>query len=116
MKFIITESQFNFRIYDKFLNMLVDKTKIYGGDEFQHGKYDYSAEIKLPHADTPYLLSFNNSEEFTYNSPGRHRMNDWFGLIGLDMDESPDLCYDLWVMYLDRLDIKIKDYINNYLN
>lgn len=116
MKFIITESQFNFRIYDKFLNMLVDKTKIYGGDEFQHGKYDYSAEIKLPYADTPYLLSFNNSEEFTYNSPGRHRMNDWFGLIGLDMDESPDLCYDLWVMYLDRLDIKIKDYINDYLN
>jgi len=116
MKYIITESQLNSKVYNKFLNMLVDKTEIFGGMYYEYNKYEYAAHIKYPYADNPYSLSFNNPESFTFTSPGRYNLKDWFLFIGIDMDESPKLCEELWNDYLDKLQVKIQDYIREYID
>lgn len=117
MRIIITESQFKSRIYDKFLNMLVKETKIFGGKKHKYMKYDYTAFIKYPFSERlPLDLAFNNTEEYTYTTPGGFSMEKWLKLIGINMEESMELGYELWKRYNDMLEDKIKNYIKNFLD
>lgn len=116
MKYIITESQFKDRIYNKFADMLVDKTKIYGIISYEYKKYDYVGNIKYPHSDTIYALAFNDSESYEITSPSRYSLKDWFKMVGVDMDKNPLSAEHLWDIYLDKLEQKIIYYINDYLN
>ena len=43
-------------------------------------------------------------------------MEEWLQLIGVDIKNSPYLGKQLWDEYLDRLRIKVIDYIQNYIN
>jgi hypothetical protein len=116
MKYIITESQFKNRIYDKFLNMLVRETKIFGIKKHKYMKYDYVAFIKYPFSEKiPSDLAFNDPEEYTFTTPGG-LMGEWLKLIGINMEESMELGYELWKKYNDMLEDKIKDYIKNFLD
>ena len=116
MKYIITESQFKTKIYDKFLNKLVKETEIFGGKKHKYMSYEYVAFIKYPHSEKiPSDLAFNDPEEYTFTTPGG-LMEEWLQLIGVDIKNSPYLGKQLWDEYLDRLRIKVIDYIQNYIN
>lgn len=116
MKYIITESQFENKVYGKFLDMLVDKTELFGGKKFKYNKYGYSAHIRFPYSDNSYDLAFNSPSEYTFTSPPRYGLKDWFLFIGVDMDEDYKSGEKLWNLYLDRLEIKVKEYIKNFLD
>ena len=116
MKYIITESQLNSKIYDKFLDMLVDRTEIFGGRRFTYNKFKYVAHILYPYSDNPYDVAFNSPEEYTFTSPGRYNLKNWFSFIGVDMDEEPKLGEKLWHSYLDKVQEKVKQYIDDFLS
>jgi hypothetical protein len=118
MKYIITETQFKLKIYDKFLDMLINETKIFGGKKYKYMKYNYVAFIKYPFSKdgTFYDLAFNSSDEFTFTTPGGFRMGEWVKMIGIDYSKSMELSYSLWEEYTDRLEEKIKNYIDDYIN
>jgi NRPS condensation-like uncharacterized protein len=116
MKYIITESQLNSKVYDKFIDMLVDKTEILNCQYREYRGFDYVANIKYPHTDDPYILAFVDTEEYEFTSPSRYSLKDWFQYIGVDIDESPYLCKTIYEDYLDKLREKIVDYINEYVN
>ena len=116
MKYVITESQFENKIYNKFLDMLVDKTEIFGGRKFKYNKFDYSAHIRFPYSDNSYDLAFNSPSEFTFTSPARYGLRDWFLFVGVDMDEDYKSAEKLWGLYLDKLQVKVQDYIRDFLD
>lgn len=118
MKYIITETQFKLKVYDKFLDMLVNETKIFGGKKYKYMKYNYVAFIKYPFSKnaTPSDLAFNSPDEFVFTIPGGFRMGEWVKLIGIDAEKSMELIDPLWKEYSDRLELKIKKYIDDYIN
>jgi len=116
MEVIIKESQVTNKIYDKFIDMLVDNTEVYDATKFKYRDYEYVAFIKYPYYDNPYNLLFNDEESYNFTTPGRYNLKNWFLFIGIDMDELPHLCEKLWLVYLDKLGIKIKSFIIEYLN
>lgn len=116
MKYIITESQLNEKIYDKFLDMLVDRTTIFGGRRHKYDKFKYVAHIKYPYSDNPYDLAFNTSEEYTFTSPGRYNLKNWFEFVGVDMDKDYKLAESLWKIYLDKVQEKVKLYIDDFFS
>lgn len=97
--------------------MLVNETKIFGGRKHKYMKYEYTAFIKYPNSQRiPSDLAFNNSEEYTYTTPGGYIMTEWLKLIGIDYSKSMELSYSLWKEYSDRLEQKIKKYIDDFIN
>lgn len=119
MKIMVTENQYNelqSKIYHRFLDNLVRDTEIFGGMEYEYRGYNYVAHIRFPHADNPYSLSFNNSDSFTYTTPGRYNLKSFFMLVGVDMDEEPKKAEKLWNMYLDKLEVKVQNYIKEFLD
>lgn len=118
MKLILTEDQYNelqSKLYDRFLDNLVRDTEIFGIIEREYMKYKYTGHIKFPYSDNPYSLAFNDSESFTFTTPGRYNLKSFFMLVGVDMDEEPKKAEKLWNMYLDKLEVKVKRYIKKYL-
>lgn len=121
MKIIITESQFNPRIHNKFLDILVDKTKIFDGKEYGYRSYDntnykYSAKINYPFYKDNFKLNFNDGETYTFEMPGSYNLKDWFALIGVNIDDTPELAKDLREKYLDKLQVKIVKYIKEFID
>jgi len=121
MKIIITESQFNPRIHNKFLDMVVDKTIIFDGKKYayrsyDYGDYEYFAKIKYPFYDGNFRLNFNDEEKYSFEMPGSYNLKDWFALIGVNIDETPKLAEDLREKYLDKLQVKIGKYIKEFID
>ena len=118
MKIIITESQFNPRIHNKFLDMIVDKTKIFDGKKYRYETYDYKylAKIKYPFSDGNFRLNFNNEQSYTFEMPASYNLKDWFELIGVNIDDKPKLAEDLREKYLDKLQVKVTKYIKEFIN
>lgn len=118
MKVIITESQFNSKIRERLIDSLVDKTEV--GDIKRAksfvDKYKYYAQIKYPFYDEPFEIKFNHSEEYTFGMPGLYTLQNWFLMIGVDIDKSFKESEELRGFYLDKLGIKLKGIIDNYLN
>ena len=63
-----------------------------------------------------YDISFNNSEEYVFTMPPLYNMKNWFLMIGVDVDESFTEAEKLRTFYLDKLEVKFKKIINDYLN
>lgn len=119
MKLLLTEDQYGelkTKIYDRFLDNLVRDTEIFGGMEYEYSSYKYVAHIKFPFSDNPYTMSFNNPKSYTFTSPGRYGLKSFFMLVGVDMDETPKKAEKLWEMYLDRLEVKVSNYIKEFLD
>ena len=121
MKIIITESQFNPRIHNKFLDILVDKTKIFDGKEYEYRSYDYTdykylAKINYPFYKDNFKLNFNDEKMYTFEMPGSYNLKDWFALIGVNIDDTPELANDLREKYLDKLQVKIGKYIKEFID
>jgi hypothetical protein len=120
MKIIITESQFNPRIHNKFLDMLVDKTIIFDGKKYAYRSHDYNdyeyfAKIKYPFSDGNFRLNFSDEKKYSFEMPGSYNLKDWFALIGVNIDETPKLAEDLREKYLDKLQVKIGKYIKEFI-
>ena len=118
MKLLLTEGQYGelkSKMYDRFLDFLVRDTEIFGGMEYEYSSYKYVAHIKFPYADNPYTMSFNSPDSYTFTSPGRYNLKSFFMLVGVDMDEEPKKAEKLWDMYLDKLEVKAKRYIKEFL-
>ena len=117
MKIIITESQFNPKIHSRFLDMLVDKTIIFDGKKYGYETYDYEyfAKIKYPFYDGNFRLNFNDEEKYSFEMPGSYNLKDWFALIGVNIDDTPELANDLREKYLDKLQVKIAKYIKEFI-
>lgn len=118
MKVILTERQYdelNLKIIDKFLDMLVKQTRIFGGRKYDYRNYDYVGHISFPHSDNSYDLAFNSPSEYTFTSPSRYGLKEWFLLVGVNMDDEPKKAENLWQMYLDRVEVKVKNYIKDFI-
>ena len=116
MKYVIKESQLNEKLYDRFLDVLVDRTVIFGGRRHKYNKFKYVAHIQYPYSDNPYDLAFNASDDYTFTSPGKYNLKNWFTLVGVDMDKDKELYENLWRKYLDKLNIKVIFYINDFFS
>ena len=119
MKVILTEEQYDkvkYKIYDKFIDMLVRDTEIFGFMKYDYNKYNYVAHMKFPYTDNFYNLAFNNPNEFTFTSPARYNLKSFFMLVGVDMDEEPKKAENLWNEYLDKLEVKVKKSIKKFLD
>lgn len=119
MKVILTEEQYDkvkYKIYDKFIDMLVRDTEIFGFMKYDYNKYSYAAHMKFPYTDNFYNLAFNNPNEFTFTSPARYNLKSFFMLVGVDMDEEPKKAENLWNEYLDKLEVKVKKSIKKFLD
>lgn len=119
MKLILTEEQYdelNLKIYGGLIDMLVKQTKIFGGKQLGYNKFDYTAHILFPYSENSYDLAFNSPSEFTFTSPARYGLKIWFLMVDVDIDKEPKKAEKLWNMYLDKLEVKIKDYIKNFID
>lgn len=120
MKVIITESQFNSKVRERLIDSLVGKTEV---DDIRSirsfvviEKYKYLGKIKYPFHDEQFDIRFNNSEDFTFGMPSLYHLQNWFLLVGVDIDESFKEAEKLRTFYLDKLEVKFKKIINDYLN
>ena len=116
MKVIITESQFNSKVRERLIDSLVDGTKILHIGKRKYDKYKYHGHVYFPFSDNSYDISFNNSEEYVFTMPPLYNMKNWFLMIGVDVDESFTEAEKLRTFYLDKLEVKFKKIINDYLN
>jgi hypothetical protein len=118
MKIILTEEQFDEitpKIYKGFIDSLVKKTKIFDGERYDYRGFQYVARLEFPFYENIYTLTFNSPSDFTFTVPGRYNLKEWFLLVNVDMDKEPKKTEKLWNLYLDVLEVKIKKYIQDFI-
>ena len=116
MKVIITESQFNSKVRERLIDSLVNKTEVDDITPTKGSKYKYHGYINYPFSEEGFDLTFNNSEEYTFGMPALFNLRNWFLMIGVDVEESFKEAEKLRNLYLDKLEIKFRGIINNYLS
>lgn len=116
MKVIITESQFNSRVRERLIDSLVDKTEVDDITPSKRSKYKYHGYINYPFSEEEFNLIFNNSEDYTFGMPALINLQNWFLMVGVDTEKSFKEAEELRSFYLDKLEVKLKGIIDNYLN
>jgi hypothetical protein len=116
MKVIITESQFNSRVRERLIDSLVDKTEVSYIKPMKGDKHKYYGYIKFPFNEHPFNISFNDSNDYTFGFPALINLHNWFLMVGVDTDKSFKEAEELRSFYLDKLEVKLKGIIDNYLN
>jgi hypothetical protein len=114
MKIIITESQLS-NVYDKFIDMLVRGTEIFGFKKVGYNQYRYHSHIKFPFYDYSTDLAFNSPEEYIFTMTSDFHINKWFKMVNVDIDEDRELFDKIRNKYLDKLEKKIKEYIKDHV-
>ena len=116
MKVIITESQFNSKVRERLIDSLVDKTDVDDITPTKGDKYKYHGYINYPFSEQEFNLNFNNSEDYTFGMPALINLHNWFLMVGVDVEESFKEAEKLRNFYLDKLEIKFRGIIDDYLS
>ena len=114
MKIIITESQLS-NVYDKFIDMLVRETKIFGFKKFGYNQHKFHSHIKYPFYDYSTDLTFNSPEDYIFTTPSQFHIRNWVKMVNVDIDKDHELFGKIWNKYLDKLEIKIEEYIKGHV-
>lgn len=116
---ILTEQQYTdikSRIYDRFIDVLVNDT-IFSDVEDYHksNKFNYVTYVKYPFFEEDYELLFKNSESWVLGVPARYHMENMLMVVGVDSNKTPKISQAIWEEYIDRLEIKIKDFLKEFI-
>jgi len=101
-------------IYDKFIDLLVKNTS-FSDVSYSDGDYDYVSNIKFPFYDESYVLKFNNSNSWNMRVPARYHMEQMLMVVGVDSNTDRNVIEAIWEEYFDRLEIKINDFIKQFM-
>jgi hypothetical protein len=107
-------SEIKSNIYDKFIDLLVKNTS-FSDVSYSDGDYDYVANIKFPFYDESYVLKFNNSNSWNMRGPARYHMEQMLMVVGVDSNSDGNVIEAIWEEYVDRLEIKINDFIKQFM-
>jgi len=112
----IQYSEIKSNIYDRFIDMLVKNTSFSDVYDYTNGEmYDFVSHIKFPFYDDGYELKFKNSESWTMNVPPRYHLEQMLMVVGVDSNEDPKISQSIYLEYVDRLEIKVKDFIKQFM-
>ena len=117
----IPYSEIKSNIYDRFIDMLVKNTSfsdVYESDMDYNANiiYDYVTYVKYPFFDDEVELKFDNSESWTMNVPARYHLYQMLQVVGVDSETDPNIAEAIWIEYINRFEIKIKDFIKQFMD
>lgn len=119
MKIILTEQQYTdikSRIYDRFIDVLVNDTIFSDVEDYHNSnKFKYITYVKYPFFDDEYELLFRNSESWVLGVPARYHLENMLMVVGVDSNKTPKIAQAIWEEYIDRLEIKIKDFLKEFI-
>jgi hypothetical protein len=111
----IQYSEIKSNIYDRFIDMLVKNTSFSDDVDFNDNQNVYVTYIKFPFYDDGYELKFKHSESWSMNVPPRYHLENMLMVVGVDSNEDPKIAEAIFLEYIDRFGIKVKDFIKQFM-
>jgi hypothetical protein len=114
MKIVLKESQIN-KVHDKFIDRLVDKTKIFEPEVLGDGwKYKYKVMVQFPFNNEPNEQHFNNYDDYSLSLPFISRFVDELKWLGSDLSFRDSISRQLYDKFIDKFSDKFVNFIRNY--
>lgn len=114
MKIVLKESQIN-KVHDKFIDRLVDKTKIFEPEVLGDGwKYGYKVMVQFPFHDEPNEQHFNNYNDYSLSFPPTSKFNKEFEWVGLNIPFGHPISNKLFNKFIDKFSDKFVNFIRDY--
>ena len=111
----IPYSEIKSNIYDRFIDMLVKNTSFSDDVDFNDNQNVYVAHITFPFYGEDYELKFKNLESWSLGVPARYHLENMLMVVGVDSNEDPKIAQAIFLEYIDRFEIKVKDFIKQFM-
>lgn len=111
----IQYSEIKSNIYDRFIDMLVKNTSFSDVVDFNDNQNVYVAYITYPFYGEDYELKFKNLESWSLGVPARYHLENMLMVVGVDSNEDPKIAQAIFLEYIDRFEIKVKDFIKQFM-